>query len=323
MFLKVNGARTRRRLFAVALGALRLLSASASAAQPHVSLPPVNLGASSFMDGPGGPGIAAQELVAGYFAPRLTDANGGSVPVHGGSLPVHFSVAALALATYVGYTAPVKVLGGYWGVEVVVPVVHLDVRTPDGRASTTGIGDAIFSPLVLQLPDAKILGRPFFHRFDTDVIAPSGQYSATAAVSPGNNVWSVNPYYAFTVLLTDRIETSWRFLYLWNSANHSPAPAYDAPTIQPGQAFHFNGAVSVAVVPSFRIGIAGYFLTQVSDSEVGGRATANSRERAAGLGPGLLVSAGTFRVIANVSAEFGVENRPAGERAYVAILKGW
>jgi hypothetical protein len=297
------------------VGASLLLSASKASAQPHVALPPVNLGGSSFMDGPGGPGIVAQESFTGFSAPRFASASGSSVPGP-------FNLDALAMVMYLGYTPAGKILGGYWGAEIVVPVVHVDVTT-SSHASATGFGDAVFSALVFQLPNTKLFGRPLFQRFDLDIVVPSGEYSPNAPVNLGNNVWSVNPYYVFTIFITDRIETSWRFMYLWNSANNAPAPEYVASSIQPGQAVHFNGAVSVAVTSFLRAGVAGYFLDQISDARVGGRAEVSSRERVAGLGPGLVISTPTFRVIANAFAEFAVENRPEGGRFNVAFLRAW
>jgi hypothetical protein len=57
-----------------------LLSASRSEAQPHVALPPVNLGGSSFMDAPGGPGLVGQEEVGGSEATRFTNGSGAGLP---------------------------------------------------------------------------------------------------------------------------------------------------------------------------------------------------------------------------------------------------
>ena len=37
----------------------------------------------------------------------------------------------------------------------------------------------------------------------------------------------------------------------------------------------------IAVVPAFRIGVAGYFLRQITDSQANGRAVAGSREQVA------------------------------------------
>ncbi len=212
-------------------------------AQEHVALPPVNLGGSSFMDAVGGPGLLVRQAVGLYEAERFVGSNGADAP--GAN-----SVVALTSITHVAYAAPFKVLGGYWGGEVLVPVVHARVTTPVESGSVGGVGDITFSPVVWRAPDITVLGRPFFQFVDLDVVAPTGEYKSNAVVTAGSNVWSFNPFYTFTWLVDGPArETSWRLHYLWNSANTSPGPGYGATSIQPGQAVHFNGAASFAWSP--------------------------------------------------------------------------
>ncbi len=151
----------------------------------------------------------------------------------------------------------------------------------------TGIGDVTFSALVWQAPPLLVAGRQFFQRLDLDVVAPTGEYVRSAPITAGSNLWSANPYYAFTWLATDRIETSWRLHYLWNSTNNAPGPGYEAANVQPGQAVHVNGAASVAVVPEFRVGVAGYFLRQITESRANGQSRLpGSQSRSSRLGQG-------------------------------------
>jgi hypothetical protein len=306
------------RLFRLSVGALIFLAPRPSIAQQHIALPPVNLGASSFMDGLGGPGLLTREVVTMFDAQRFTGAGGQAAPGNN-------TLFALTEMTHAAYSPPIKVLGGYWGVEVLAPVAIVDLTTPAGEARATGVGDLTFSPLVFQAPNLRLLGRPFFHRFDVDVNAPTGQYRRDAPVSVGSHLWSLNPYYAFTWLPFERIETSWRLHYLWNSANDAAGPGYGATTIQPGQAVHVNGAVSVEVAGSVRAGVAGYVLQQITDSLADGRPVAGSRERVAALGPGIDVfaSGGATQLTANAYWEFAVENRPAGGRLNLVALHVW
>jgi hypothetical protein len=285
-------------------------------AQEHIALPPVNLGGSSFMDGVGGPGLLVREALGAFDAPRFTDASGATVPGR-------TTLSAFASTTLVAYMPPFKVLGGNWGVEVLVPIVHAHLTTPSGSASTTGIGDVTFSALVWQAPPLLLAGRQFFQRLDLDVVAPTGEYVTSAHITAGSNLWSVNPYYAFTWLATDHIETSWRLHYLWNSTNNAPGPGYEAASVQPGQAVHVNGAASIAVVPEFRVGVAGYLLRQLTNSQANARPVPGSQEQVAGLGPGVLAQVGALQFVANVYAEFAVENRPRGIRANAVVMDVW
>jgi hypothetical protein len=287
-----------------------------AAGQQHIALPPVNLGETSFMDGQGGPGLLTHVPAALYRAPRFTGPSGET-------LSGSNTLVTLSELTHLGYSPPIQVLGGYWGVEVLVPVVFVDMTTPAGEARAAGLGDIIFSPLVFQFANTTFLGGQFFHRLDVDVNAPTGEYRQEAPVSVGNHVWGVNPYYAFTWLPLDIFETSWRIEYLWNSVNDAPGPGYAATTIQPGQAFFFNGAFSVEATKLLRTGVAGYFLQQTTDSRADGHAVAGSRERVAALGPGFFALVGSTQLLANAYWEFAVENRPAGARLNLAALHVW
>ncbi len=197
------------------------------------------------------------------------------------------------------------------------------MTTPVGKGSTTGVGDIAWSVLVFQAPDLSLLGRPFLHRLDVDVIAPTGQYDRNALASAGSHVWSVNPYYAFTWLFSERLETSFRVHYLWNSVNDAPGPGYLAANIQPGQAIHLNGALSFGATRALRAGVAGYVLQQITDSRTDGHAVSGSRERVAALGPGFLATAGGAQIFADAYWEFAVENRPAGARLALSALRVW
>jgi len=95
-------------------------------AQQHIAQPPVNLGASSFMDGPGGPGLLTREVVTVFDARRFADAAGQTVPGNN-------TLVTLTEMTHVGYSPPIKVLGGYWGIEMLVPVATVDLQRRQGR----------------------------------------------------------------------------------------------------------------------------------------------------------------------------------------------
>jgi hypothetical protein len=304
-----------------AAGVLVVLSsttirATGASAQEHIPLPPVNLGGTSFLDGAGGPGLLVREALGAFDAPHFADASGATVPGQN-------TMVVFTSTTLVGYMAPFEVLGGNWGVEVLVPLVTARLTTPSGTATSTGVGDITFSGLVWQAPPLRLAGRRLLQRLDLDIVAPTGQYADGASLTAGSHLWSVNPYYAFTWLAADRIETSWRIHYLWNSANNVPSPAYEASSIQPGQAVHLNGAASFAIIPEVRVGVAGYFLRQITDSKANGRSVPGSQEQVAALGPGFLVNAGSLMVVANVFDEFAVENRPRGIRAGAVVMKVW
>jgi hypothetical protein len=294
-----------------------MIGANIAFAQEHIALPQGDLGQSSFLDGTGGPGLLTHVAASLDDGQRFTGPDGRTIPGDN-------SLVAFVVAAHLAYLVPVKVLGGYAGVELIVPVVpYLRVQSPAGAATTSGVGDLTFGPLVFELPELTLLGRPFSSRFSVDITAPTGRYHSTALVNVSNHVWTVDPYYAFTWLLTDKLEASVRLHYAWNSTNGDPGAGYEATTIQPGQAFHMNAGASYEVAPPLRAGVAGYFLKQTTDARASGEPVAGSRERVAAVGPALMAIAAGAQILATAYREFAAENRPVGFVFLLSALKPW
>lgn len=302
------------RAMATVLAALLLSSLQIHAQQ--VPLPPVDLGATSFLDGVGGPGFFVQEILSPFHASRFTGGNGEK-------LPGNNSVDAFAAITEVAYTSQYRLLGANYGGEILLPIVHADIQTDLGvRGTQTGLGDLIFSPFLLQWPEHKLFGRSFYHRLHiVELVVPTGRYDRNASVNIGNNVFSVGPHYAFTWFLSPRLETSWRLHYVWNSRNNDPNPVYNASSIQPGQAVHFNASISYHLHKRLRLGVNGYYLKEVTDPKVGDRPLFDSREQVGSIGPGLWLSTKPVDIFLHAFFEMGAENRPQGFRFMVRIVK--
>jgi len=102
--------------------------------------------------------------------------------------------------------------------------------------------------------------------------------------------------------------------YLWNGKNDSPPHSFDAESIEPGDAFHLNFAVSYEINPKTRVGIAGYYLKQTTDDRIDGVSIPNSREKVFGIGPGIMYGDRSSTYIVNYYFEDDAENRPEGDR---------
>src|SRR5260370_38442801 len=83
-----------------------VLLVPATATAQHVSLPPVDLGDTSFQDGVGGPGMLLQEILDSSYSGRL---NGP----HGERLPGNNSIQAFASVSEIGYQTDKKFLGAF------------------------------------------------------------------------------------------------------------------------------------------------------------------------------------------------------------------
>ena len=278
-------------------------------------LPSVNLGFTSFVDGgpPAGPGYYFTQYVQYYTADQLNDGSGSAIPFPDPDLEVWVSLSQGI------YQSDQELLwGGKWGLDVIVPIVGLDLSYsaagPFPQDNGTGLGDILVGPFLQRGPVMRD-GRPFFmHRLELQMIFPTGKYDEDKALNPGSNFFSFNPYWAGTLFLTPNWTATTRVHYLWNAENSDAIGGAQKSTA--GQAIHLNFATAYAVIPnSLRLGINGYYLKQITDSEVDGQDMNDSREEVFAIGPGALWSfSQNNHLFFNAYFETSVENRSEGQR---------
>ncbi len=302
-------------VFLAFFAAAAVLTATAEGYAQGVSLPPVNLGDTSFLDGIAFPGFVVQETLSHFRADQFRDANGNDRP---GSNRITVKSAVTQLA----WISNFRLLGGFYGAEVLIPLAEVDADTdfgPNGRER--GLGDMSLVPIFIQWPEHRPFGMPFYQRLNLLFKLPTGEYSDSSSVNVGSNIYSFNPYYAFTVLPTPKFEFSSRLYYLWNSENDDPFFRLRADDTQPGQAFHMNYAASYEIWENLRIGLAGYLLYQLTDDKVDGNDIDQSRERVVSLGPGARYKIDTWTMTFNSYFETEAENRPEGVKLVFRVSK--
>jgi len=279
--------------------------------------PHLNLGLTSFLDGgfPAGPGLYALQYLQFYTAGKLKDEHGVNFPTP------RTDASAVVPATQFAYLSSVKIGSANPGLNVIIPsVIAADADNGLGTLKAdTGIGDILIGPFIQFDPIMGANGPLFVHRVEFQVLAPTGAYDPAAAVQPGANFWSFDPYWAGTLFLSPDWTVSARLHYLWNGKNDDPSlelKAIVAGTVssRAGQAFHMNFASEYAVTKELRIGVNGYYLQQTTDTEINGAATPGRRERVVAIGPGLMYAWGPEQAFfLNLYKEFDAVNRPEGE----------
>lgn len=300
------------RMPALVLAAIATLDAGEVRA--GVALPPVNLGDSTFQDGIAGPGWLFQQTLSVYHADRSRDGAGHRV----GASP---EVASVALLQQISHLSEHRILGAYRGAEVIVPVVHARVEPVAGAAlRTTGIGDIFISPLILQWPETRLAGRPFWQRLNLNLTVPTGRHGRPGELDLGSNAWQFNPHYAFTWQASPEWEISGRLHYLWTSANRDPGKDSGASRTQPGHAVHLNAAVSRAVDAHLRVGGSMYVLAQIGDDRIDG-VDRPGRERVLGMGPALSWKRGRDSLHAAAYIEALAKDRSEGTRISIRYAR--
>ncbi|HEY5704758.1 MAG TPA: transporter [Terrimicrobiaceae bacterium] len=281
-------------------------------------LPGVNLGATSFLDGmppPGGPGVYLEEYFQYYYSTRLLNGDGNQIalPTSRGTFETP-RVQNWIWLNQVFYQSNQQILpwGGRWGLSLTLPVVAIDISPDDFigfQAKTFSLGDLFFGPFIQWDPIIGKHGPIFAHRLELDAVFPTGSYDSLKQVNAASNLYSFNPYWAGTLFLHPRWNVSWRLHYLWNSRN----PDTD---VQPGQAIHLNFATSFEIIQSrMHLGANGYWLQQITDSNIDGVDIPNSREGVIGIGPGALYAFSRKDVVFfNTYWEVRARNRTEGVR---------
>ena len=274
-------------------------------------LPSVNLGFTSFLDGgpPAGPGFYFTEYGQWYTSDKFTDKNGNK------NGPFKLD-AWVSLSQFIYQSNQKVLLGGKWGMDVIVPVVAFDLDPKNAGLSDNGggLGDVLVGPYLQWDPIMGKDGPVFMHRFEFQMLTPTGRYNRDDALNPGSHFFSIDPYWAATWFIQQRWTASWRIHYLWNDVNDNPGGGFD--TTQAGQAVHLNFATDYEVlVKHLRLGVNGYYLKQVTDLKQDGANAPNSREQVVGIGPGLVWHISqNDHIFFNAYFEFAAENRPEGER---------
>ncbi|MBK8871470.1 MAG: transporter [Elusimicrobia bacterium] len=274
--------------------------------------PPLNMSATTFLDGGAPQGVYYLNYSIFVDGNEPLDKDGNVIP--GGA-----RVNALTNMHQLYYHSPLSLLGGDAGFMVALPVVGLSAKGSLGPnplvADTAGVGDFVFGP-ALHWDGKTLFGQPVFYRAELTITLPTGRYSNDGKLDVGSNLTTYDPYASVVWFFRPKWETSWRFFYTAHSTNHD----YGEGTLRPGQAFHLNYAVSREVIPKWRLGMAGYYLQQLTEDTINGVKQMDSKERVMSAGPGFVYLGQGLTAIFSYPIEFSVENRFKGSRATLQLI---
>jgi hypothetical protein len=239
-----------------------------------------------------------------YQSTRLNDAQGNQQPVG-------FRVFTYAQVPRLLWITETKVLGGYLGLDTLLPVVynHAQVGAANYDSHTFGIGDLF----------AEGSWSQHNKHFDTaltfGVWAPTGNSGTPPTTRAGQGYWT----YMFTAGATWYIDDDRKWAVSALNRYEFSTEKEDTEQI-PGQAYTLEWGVSREIAQGIDIGPVGYYQQQVNPTS---GSDWSSRNRVAGVGPE--ISAFFPQWMLGVSLryvyEVMAENRAQGQTFTLTITK--
>ncbi|MGE4266744.1 MAG: transporter [Deferribacterales bacterium] len=246
------------------------------------------------------PGLYFINYVEYMSSDRFNNSDGDSV-VPG------FKLKGFAETLRFVYVTKKQFLGGNLGGQVIVPFVHMNVKTAASEQDKTGMGD-----VEIGLFDSWHFKNWHF-AFGPELFVPVGDYDEDDMVNIGRNYFTIEPVFAVTYLGDGGFEVSSKFMYDINTENKDT-------DYKSGQEFHFDAFAGYHTGP-YTVGINGYYYKQITDDELDGEKYLDGNKgQAVALGPELKYDYKNMAFHLKYHHEFNVENKPETDRFWFKFV---
>lgn len=257
------------------------------------------------------PGTYFLDYIEYYKATKLKDKDGNDIPVN-------FNLKAMANVFRVIHTTKQQILGGFWGMQIIVPVVKTDVSlTPAPGVNlsdgSSGLGDITIDPILISWHSKN-----FHYAVGLDIIVPSGSYNTRELAPVGNNYYTFEPVFAFTYLTDGGFDASAKFMYDFNRENNDTK-------YKSGQEFHFDYTLAYKI-GNLSLGLGGYYYKQMTSDEVNGVETnapgqgSGNKGQVFAAGPQLKYDYKNMFFTLKYQNEMEAKNRPEGNKFWGAFM---
>ncbi len=268
-------------------------------------------GAEDFMAGAvPPPGTYFINYLTHYTAGRLNDRNGDK-------LVPDFRLNATANVFRFIHVTKHQILGGYWGMHVFVPLVHLDVKMMGAKDNKTGLGDIIIDPFILSWHSKN-----WHFATGVDIYLPTGAYDKNDLANIGRNYWTFEPIFAATYTADCGFDASVKLMYDFNTRNNnSRLPNGQEVKYLSGQEFHLDYTLGYKT-GGWSFGVGGYYYKQITNDEVNGEkvGTDGFRGQAFAFGPQVKYDYKNMSFALKYQHEVAVKNRPEGDKFWLKFV---
>ena len=253
------------------------------------------------------PGIYLRDYNVGYYSSRANDAGGRSAG------PPNFEAYTYANVPRVIWITDTKVLGGYVGVDALLPLIYQHLTAGPYDDGTFGIGDFFAESTLSWHPS----------RFDLaagiGVWTPTGDSSSqpppALSTRAGLGYWT--PMLTAGATWYIDAEKTWAV----SALNRYEFNTRQRDThIRPGQAYTLEWGASKTVMKVVDLGAVGYYQQQVTANS---GSPSSSRNRVAAVGPEVNVVLPKLMLFASLryDYEFMAENRAQGHTFALTLTK--
>jgi hypothetical protein len=206
-----------------------------------------------------------------------------------------------------------KILGGFYGMDVIVPFAYQNLSFEGYSGSDFSLADIFVEPITISWHGEKFdaaVGYGFW--------APSGDFSTSDPVSPGKGFW--------TQMITGGVTYYPDAAKTWSLSalnRYEINQEMESTGATPGQYWTLDFGIGKSITKTVEVGLAGYH--QMATTDVSGGQMINSeKERVTALGPEITIAfpaSGFFtsaRYLREVSTN---DNRQQGNTINITFTK--
>ncbi len=240
-----------------------------------------------------------------------------------GRIETDLDVSTFLNLSALTYTFEQSVLGGTYTIGAVIPFGYADldatITGPLGRQIRTSENDFNVSDIVLIPFQMNWASGPWSFKVAELIIAPTGVYDPEEVVNLGRNYWSFDTVGAITWFSQKTgTEVSVAPGIMVNTENSKT-------NYRTGTEFHLDFTVNQFLMPSFALGVRGYYYQQITGDSGAGTLLGNFKSDSFGFGPGFAwipeFGGGQLTVLGKWLHDFAAEKRFDSD--YFTLTAAW